>query len=336
MDDAKKEAQPAKSIIKHTRIANFALLLVIIWTIVIILFAAWEIHQKKLTIRELVTQEARTHFNKDKAFRLWATSHGGVYVRATQKTQPNPYLKHVPERDITTPSGKKLTLMNPAYMLRQLMDEYSTLYEVKGRITSLKPFRPQNTPDEWERKALKAFENGVEEVFEFVNIDNKPYLRLIRPLITNEQCLKCHGYQGYKVGDVRGGVGVSVPMTSYLIQRDREIRQLMISHILIWLLGIGGIYSGFRGLKRRISERTQAETALRESDKKFRLLYNNSPDMYASVSPDDASIILCNKTLLEETGYSKEEIIGSPIFKMYHDDCMDDVKNTFQQFIETG
>jgi PAS domain S-box-containing protein len=46
--------------------------------------------------------------------------------------------------------------------------------------------------------------------------------------------------------------------------------------------------------------------------------------------------MLCNKTLLKETGYSKEEIIGSPIFKMYHDDCMGEVKKTFQQFVETG
>ena len=43
-----------------------------------------------------------------------------------------------------------------------------------------------------------------------------------------------------------------------------------------------------------------------------------------------------SQTLLKETGYSKEEIIGSPIFKMYHDDCMGEVKKAFQQFVETG
>ena len=86
-------------------------------------------------------------------------------------------------------------------------------------------------------------------------------------------------------------------------------------------------------LENLVEKRTKE---FQESEKKFRVLYNNSPDMFVSVSPDDARILLCNDTLLKKTGYSREEIIGSPIFKMYHDDCMEEVKNTFQQFVKTG
>jgi PAS domain S-box-containing protein len=95
-------------------------------------------------------------------------------------------------------------------------------------------------------------------------------------------------------------------------------------------------------IKRAIREKDErqkrliAEKLLHESEEKFRVLYNNSPDMYVSVSPDNACIILCNETLLKNTGYSIKEIIGSPIYKMYHNDCMAEVKKTFQQFIETG
>lgn len=85
-----------------------------------------------------------------------------------------------------------------------------------------------------------------------------------------------------------------------------------------------------------ITDRKRSELELSESEEKFRVLYNNSPDMYISVSPDDAGILQCNKTLLNKTGYSREEVIGFPIFKMYHDDCMDEVKKAFQQFVETG
>ncbi len=68
----------------------------------------------------------------------------------------------------------------------------------------------------------------------------------------------------------------------------------------------------------------------------FRVLYENSPDMYVSVSPDDANIKQCNETLLKKTGYLREELIGFPIYKMYHEDCMDEVKEVFQQFVDTG
>jgi len=89
-------------------------------------------------------------------------------------------------------------------------------------------------------------------------------------------------------------------------------------------------------LNIEIQGHKKAEEALRESEEKFRVLYNNSPDMYVSVSPYDSSILLCNETLLNKTGYSREELIGFPIFKMYHDDCMAEVKKTFQEFVETS
>ena len=85
-----------------------------------------------------------------------------------------------------------------------------------------------------------------------------------------------------------------------------------------------------------ITKRKRTEKELHESEEKFRVLYDSSPDMYVSVSPDDASILFCNETLLKKTGYSREEVIGSPIYKMYHEDCMEKAKIAFEQFAEKG
>ncbi len=73
-----------------------------------------------------------------------------------------------------------------------------------------------------------------------------------------------------------------------------------------------------------------------ENENKFRILYDNSPDMYISVSPVDATILTCNQTLLKNLGYAKEEVIGKSVFGMYHEDSLDEIKKTFQQFVETG
>lgn len=83
-------------------------------------------------------------------------------------------------------------------------------------------------------------------------------------------------------------------------------------------------------------KQVELNEALRNSEERFRLLYNNSPDILVSVSPDDATILFCNDTIQKKTGYSNEEIIGSPIFNMYHNDCLEDVKETFEQFTKNG
>jgi len=179
MNAQKMNTRSTQSKNRNAGPVRYTLILAIVWSVLIAVSCIWSTQQKKITTIALATKEAHSHFNKDVSIRLWATTHGGVYVPIDERTPPNPYLKHLKERVITTPSGKELTLMNPAYRLRQRMEENSVLYGIKGRITSLKPFRQKNAPDEWEKSALTAFENGVKEVFEFVDIEGESYLRLI-------------------------------------------------------------------------------------------------------------------------------------------------------------
>jgi PAS domain S-box-containing protein len=87
---------------------------------------------------------------------------------------------------------------------------------------------------------------------------------------------------------------------------------------------------------RDITKRKQSENELKESQKKFKKLYNNSPDMFLSVSAKDASILQCNDTLIKKTGYSRKEIIGTPVFNMYQEDSIEKVKKAFKQFTTKG
>lgn len=244
---------------------NYYWFFVIAWTIIIGAFLFLGIFQIQRIQQEMVKNEARANFNKDQALRLWATTHGGVYVPITEGTPQNPYLSHVKDRDIKTPDGKALTLMNPAYMLRQTMKEYENLYGVRGHITSLQYFRPETAPDEWEKSGLQQFESGVKEISEFTERDGKPYFRYMSPMIVKEGCLKCHGHQGYKVGDVRGGVSVSVPMAPYLANEHRQIISYSFPLGFLWLLGLIGFNWANRGLRNRARERDMAEAELKKA-----------------------------------------------------------------------
>ena len=200
--------------------------LVSVWTLIVAGLLTKEhvdIHQYT---NEIALNTARAHLNKDKSFRLWGSLHGGVYVPVEKDTQPNPYLFMIKERDLITNSGKHLTLMNPEYMLRNLNDTFSELYGVAGHITSLKPLRPENGPDQWEIEALTSFENGAKEMMEIVtDSDGRPLLRLMQPLYVKPECLKCHGHQGYHLGDIRGGVGIKLPMKEF-ITHAQDQRQM--------------------------------------------------------------------------------------------------------------
>ena len=182
-------------------IKRYALILLSAWTLLVVGSFVLFYSQHKSNIYEIAKAEARIAFQKDALYRKWAARHGGVYVPVTPDTLPNPHLSHIIERDITSPAGKSLTLVNPAYMTRQVLELAASEKDfVRGHITSLDPIRPENAPDQWERNALKTFESGLVEVGEVQVIDGQKYMRLMRPFLTEHECLKCHAAQGYKVG----------------------------------------------------------------------------------------------------------------------------------------
>jgi len=116
---------------------------------------------KELRFAEaMILNDAQSAFEKDVMFRKWIAMHGGVYVPISERTPPNRYLKSILNRDVNTTDGMRLTLMNPAYALRQFMEEFDTIYGDKGKITSLKLINPNNAPDEFEESALLMFEKN--------------------------------------------------------------------------------------------------------------------------------------------------------------------------------
>ncbi len=279
----------------------------IAWTSLIAFESVSDISFEKQKNIEIARKEVLTVLNKDIAFRLWATGHGGVYVPVSEKTMPNKYLEHIPERDIATPSGKELTLMNPAYILKQIMDDYTTLYGVKGHITSLDVINPVNEPDIWERQALERFKSEAVEITEIESIGQEPFFRMISPMITTEGCLKCHGQQGYSVGDVRGGISVAIPYKPYLLAEKRIIRKKLIVHIFYWISGISGLFIFTFWGKNKLSQLDISQKDLEKRESEFKSIIENSPVPMVIVD-QKGDVISYNNKFNRQFGYSIEDI----------------------------
>lgn len=254
---------------KHTRteqlLRNIKFFMAV-WTLVTGTSLAWNLFYQQDRFKAALHAEAAAFHAMEMEYRNWIIHSGGVYVPITDQTPPSPWLSEVPERDVTTPSGKRLTLLNSSYVVRLVHQTMAgTSAPLRASIASLNPINPINAADTWERQALETFAHGERERASIeVMDDGKTYFRYMKPMVTEEVCLKCHAQYGDKLGGIRGGVSVAVPIDSYLLNERRERNTLIAGHGLIWGIGIFGLFLGGRRQQRAIlaAEQSEAQVTL--------------------------------------------------------------------------
>ncbi|MBI5393822.1 MAG: response regulator [Verrucomicrobia bacterium] len=282
------------------QVRRYALAAAVVWSALIGASMTWRVLEHRRGTLHDARLEAEIGLQKDLLFRFWGDGHGGVYVPATNNAPANRNLSHGEVSIVQTTSGQQLALVNPITMMRQVQEMGRDLYGHRSHMTSLKPLRPENAADAWEAGALQAFEKGKTEVSAVETIDGGQHMRLMRPLMTEERCLACHGDQGHKVGDVRGGISVSVPMAPLWAAGRRQLVSLVISDGVVWLLGLAAIGFGARRAHRHNLERSKAEMVLRDSEEKHRALFESSSD--AVMLLDNNGFFDCNSATLRMFG----------------------------------
>lgn len=185
--------------------------------------------QEQMIMTQLEMQ-AKALFKQVVITRRWVADHGGVFIEKLPWVKPNPYLQNA---EITDLAGKRYVKENPALVTKQLSRyaEREQLYMF--HITSLKLMNKDNAPDAFETAALKDFEAKAKtEAVTTERIGKSHYYRYIAPLYVEKACLDCHLKQGYKVGDVRGAISVSIPM-DYAREMIVSERRTMIAGIIV-------------------------------------------------------------------------------------------------------
>ncbi len=197
-----------------------------------------------------------------------------------------------------------LTLNLPAYMARQAHELEIRSEGLRGHVTSLKPIRPRNAPDAWERAALTALHNGAAEVSAIGEIAGQSHFRLMRPLIIEESCLQCHTGQGFKVGAIRGGITVAVPMAPLKMALRPHLLTILVGYGLVWLVGLGGVVLATRTIQRRTQERA-------EEAAKFRIVADCAYDWEYWID-QESKFVFVSPSVERITGYRPDEFTADP------------------------
>lgn len=250
--------------IKKT-VVTYSVLSVVVWSVIIAISVIWNMNNAKQQTYNLALNAANANFNKDQSIRLWSTKMGGIYVKPNKYVQPNPYLAHLKYRDVVTQDGQKLTLMNPAFMIRTIMDDYAKDFGISGRIVGQVALNPDNLADEFESKAIDKFISGeASEIIEIQMYKGKEHLRLIKPFYMKPGCVACHGHLGFKDKDVRGAIGISIPLEEYEEIGSEGTTKMLISHMIIYILGLIAILIFSKRAYKNLKEREIVNDTLHE------------------------------------------------------------------------
>ena len=91
---------------------------------------------------------------------------------------------------------------------------------------------------------------------------------------------------------------------------------------------------GVVAINHDITQRKEVEQNLKDSEEKFRGLYEDAPHAYFSITPDK-HIIRCNKAAVNLLGYTSEELLNMKVIELYYKspDGIPKAMELFQEFL---
>jgi len=293
------------------------------------LIVSWR--QADVSMQSVARERGASLFRLVEITRDWNHRHGGVYVPVTKAMQPSYFLAHK-RRDVVTQDGLELTLIDPAFMTRQIAEIAQQAEGVHLHLTSLKLLRPANVADAWETDALKRFEGGLSEIIELIP-GSTPVHRYMAPLKVTEPCMACHAEQGYHLGQVRGGISVTMPAADLLEIRDSARIRSSVIHALMFAVvaallhllvsrardHVAVLERLAQDQERVIAERTGALSDANEelerqlADRELgAVVFDNAAE--AIIVTDEAGLIVqVNPAFSMITGYEASEALGKAV-----------------------
>ncbi|MFQ5602799.1 MAG: PAS domain S-box protein [bacterium] len=301
-----------------------SLFVVTLWTLFVAASLAWNLYRQKSETDAVARATAMSSYEKDEIYRQWNIVHGGAYVAVPNDSSivhPN----DLQDSLILATSGLKLVRLSHAAMVNEAYDLAEVSRGMRGHITSLSTTHPAFQPDAWEKRALQAFEQGVEEYATTAKINGQFYYRFMRPLKSEDRCLPCHADSDISENDILGGLSVSTPLAIINQAGGNHTFANWLGYSFLWLVGLCIIFW-------TRYQRHSKMLALQQSESTFRTLSESAP---VGIFQTDAEgkYIYVNQRWSEITGLSAKDAMGDGWSKALHPQDRDKIFAAWQQAV---
>lgn len=127
--------------------------------------------------------------------------------------------------------------------------------------------------------------------------------------------------------------GLTGTLEFRLMTKDGNVRDLRAS---VHGVSLGSEMAGMTGILVDVSDRKRAEAALRESEERYRRLWEDSTDGLVLIDAGSGTIIDCNAEFCRQTGRGKKEILSLHIWEIRPPDLRNAAREKFLDIRSAG
>ncbi len=196
-----------------------------------------------------------------------------------------------------------------------------TIDNIGYRVVALKPMNPDNSANEWEREALQSFRSKGDYKFDSTIINGEQKFRYIGPIFVQKPCLQCHGGEGIKVGDLRGGISVIVKGKPLYDAHSADTRKMVMLHIgSLFLLSTLTIFF-MSQLRKNWLLLTETRDQLRQKENFLREVTNSMGEGFLVVGMDGI-VTYANPESEWLLGWQENQMEGHELLTLIYDEKM--------------
>ncbi|MEJ2692602.1 MAG: ATP-binding protein [Candidatus Thiodiazotropha sp.] len=196
------------------------------WSVITAISLFWNLHRLEHSVTDIARERGR------------------IMYQMVHQTKVNPLLMQ----------------NNPDIFKKQVITD------IEYRMVSSRPRNPENMADSWEKRALSGFSKPEDFRFERQDSEAKQMFRYIGPVFMQANCLPCHGYEHVKVGDLRGGISVTINARPIYAEQAGDRKWVLATHLGGFLLLAGSTLFLLQQLRHQWGLLTETRDRLKQQE----------------------------------------------------------------------